>query len=232
VTEAKRQKVLLAVLGVLALVAVWRYFIAPALGGGALVGGGEPAPPQRRIATAFNEDGGGPAAGPPPMPGAGSSSRVPDDVPTDRALPLNVAALTARPRTFTPGRDPWRFGAIPPPPPTAEEIEARRQAVLLEKQQQEAAEAARKLAEEQALHPPPPPPPQPPPFPPNMKFLGTFGPPQARLAVFSDGKSIYNVKEGGVLQGKFVVARIGVESADITFVGFPDAPPQRLAPGR
>ena len=73
-------------------------------------------------------------------------------------------------------------------------------------------------------------PPQPPQF--TLKFLGSFGPPQARLAVFSDGKTIYNVREGGVLQGKFVVARIGVESADIKFVGFPDYPPQRLAPGR
>jgi hypothetical protein len=79
-------------------------------------------------------------------------------------------------------------------------------------------------------NPPPPPPPQPPPF--TLKFLGTFGPPQARIAVFSDEKSIYNVREGGVLQGKFLVARIGLESADIQFVGFPDVPPQRLAPGR
>jgi len=228
VTPEKRQRLLLAALGVLALIAAWRYFIGPALGG---FGGGDAGtPPPRRISSSLNEEGGSPAAGPPTLPGARSGAAVPADVPADRALELDVAALAARQGTFTPGRDPWRFGHIPPPPPTPEEIEARRQAALVAEQQRKMQEEAQKQAEVRALNPPPPPPPQPPQF--TMKFLGSFGPPRARLAVFNDGKTIYNVREGGVLQGKFVVAHIGVESVDIKFVGFPDTPPQRLAPGR
>jgi hypothetical protein len=226
VNLAKRQKVLLGVLGVLLLMTVWRYFLSPLL-----AGGGDPAPEARRIGGTVSEEGGAPAASPRVLPGARAGSRpVASDVPTDRALDLDVAALQAKPHTYTPGRDPWRFGAIPPPPPTPEEIAARKQAEAIAAQQRAAEEAARKVAEQQALNPPPPPPPQPPPF--TLRYLGSFGPPRARIAVFSDGKTIYNVREGGVIQGKFVVAHIGFESVDIQFVGFPDTPAQRLSPGR
>ena len=61
--------------------------------------------------------------------------------------------------------------------------------------------------------------PKPQPF--TMKYLGNFGSPQKRLAVFTDGKTIYNAQEGEVLEGKFIVAHIGYESVDIQFVGFP-----------
>jgi hypothetical protein len=71
--------------------------------------------------------------------------------------------------------------------------------------------------------------PKPPPF--TMSYLGSFGPPSRRIAVFSDGKTIYNALKGEVLAGKFIVAEIGYESVDIRFVGFPDWPPQRLAVG-
>ena len=49
--------------------------------------------------------------------------------------------------------------------------------------------------------------------------------------MFSDGKEIFNAFEGGVLKGNFVVDKIGYESADLKFVGFPDAPAKRLAVG-
>ena len=62
-------------------------------------------------------------------------------------------------------------------------------------------------------------------------FLGSFGPQTRRLAVFSDGAEIYNVLEGEVLKEQFVVVRIGFESADVGFVGFPDAPAKRLEIG-
>lgn len=221
----RRQKVLLGLLGVLVLVALWRYLLGPMLGGG----GPEPAPPPRPRAAALGEDA-GEVAGPPVLPGA-RRGNVPDDVPSDRALELDVAALEAVPGTYTPGRDPWRFGEVPPPPPTPEEIaEQRRRAEEAEARRRAAEEQARIQAEQiEQLAAQPPPPPQPPAF--TMRYLGSFGPPSRRIAVFSDEKGIYNVREGGVLQGKFLVAHIGYESVDIQFVGFPDAPPRRLAPG-
>ena len=93
---------------------------------------------------------------------------------------------------------------------TAEEAE-RRRLEELEKQRIEAAK------------------PKPAPF--TLSYLGNFGPPKRRIAVFSDGKTIYNAQEGEVLEGKFIVANIGYESVDIRFVGFPDWPPKRLAVG-
>ena len=71
--------------------------------------------------------------------------------------------------------------------------------------------------------------PKPPQF--TMSYLGSFGPPDKRLAVFTDGKTIYNTQQGDVLEGKFIVAHIGYESVDIRFVGFTDWPAQRLAVG-
>ena len=49
--------------------------------------------------------------------------------------------------------------------------------------------------------------------------------------MFSDGREIYNVREGQVLKDKFLLVRIGFESADLGFVGFPGAPTQRLEIG-
>ena len=72
--------------------------------------------------------------------------------------------------------------------------------------------------------------PKPPPF--TLSYLGSFGPPSRRLAVFSDGKTIYDVQQGETIQGKFIVSQIGYESVDIKFVGFPEWPAQRLAVGR
>ena len=64
-----------------------------------------------------------------------------------------------------------------------------------------------------------------------MVFLGSFGSGRMRLAVFTDGSEIFNVPEGDVLKDKFVVVKIGMESADLGFVGFPDAPAKRLEIG-
>ena len=61
--------------------------------------------------------------------------------------------------------------------------------------------------------------------------MGNFGPAQRRIAVFTDGNDIINAQEGEVIAGKFIVARIGYESVDIRFVGFPQWPAQRLAVG-
>jgi hypothetical protein len=61
-----------------------------------------------------------------------------------------------------------------------------------------------------------------------MEYLGHFGPPNKRIAVFSNGKAEITAQEGEIIDNKFIVARIGYESVDIRFVGFPDWPAKRL----
>lgn len=68
--------------------------------------------------------------------------------------------------------------------------------------------------------PPPPPKPKPPAF--EWKLLGTFGPPDALIATFSKGGEIKNIQEGDVIEGKFVLKKIGLESAVIGYTKFPN----------
>jgi hypothetical protein len=129
------------------------------------------------------------------------------------------------------GRDPWRFAEPPPPPPpplpppprppTKEELEAQRLAQEELRRQQE--EAARLAAIEAAK-------PKPPPF--TLKCIGKFGPAQRPIAVFTDGTQILNVQQGEVIQGKFLLSQVGLESVEIRFVDFPNEPAQRLPIGR
>jgi hypothetical protein len=140
-----------------------------------------------------------------------------------RGGPLVVAELRdpARgvpSRTLRAGRNPFRFGVPPPPPPpTAEELAAaaRRRAEEEALRRQLEAQRLEELSR-----------PRPPEF--SWKYLGNFGPERRQVAVFSDGQNIYNALEGEVLDGRFIVARIGYESVDIKFVGFPDVPARRL----
>ncbi len=77
--------------------------------------------------------------------------------------------------------------------------------------------------------PPPPPPPTPPPFP--YKFLGTFGKVPRPLAVFSRDGELLNVRLGETFGGKFILVNVGIESADIAYVGFPPDVRKRIPIG-
>ncbi len=66
---------------------------------------------------------------------------------------------------------------------------------------------------------PPPPPPTPPQF--TWKFIGMFGPAQRPIATFAREGEIVNARAGEVIEGKFILRRIGIESAEIGYVGFP-----------
>jgi hypothetical protein len=122
---------------------------------------------------------------------------------------LDLDRLARGGAAYTPGRDPWRFEEPPPPPRLAPPP----------------------VEQPAFVEPPPapvqvaPPRPQPPAV--DIQYLGRFGP----IAVFVDqnGETLYNALEGEVLKGKFQVAQIGLESVQIAFVGFPDAPPAKLA---
>lgn len=126
---------------------------------------------------------------------------------------------------FRPGRDPFRFGearTLETEPTEDEDDEAARAAAAQEalrrameaQRRQEAAVSGRPVLPDFGL-----------------KFLGSFGSRQKRLAVFSDGAEIFNALEGGVLKSHFVIRQIGLESVDVGYLDYPDEPAIRLAAG-
>jgi hypothetical protein len=209
-----RQKYLLIALGVVLLVAAWR-LAGPMLGFGGDDEATAPATTAKRP-TDPEGDGGGASRR------AAAAATHPGAHPGDRVAVLRMGDLDRAPHESTPGRDPWRFVDPPPPPPppppkphvpTAAELQAAEEA------RRRAEEAARLAAIEAAK-------PKPPEF--NYQYLGRFGPADRQLAVFSNGKAVFNKQEGEVIDNKFVVAHIGFESVDIRFVGFPDVPAKRV----
>lgn len=127
---------------------------------------------------------------------------------------LHLEELGQKPGEFTPGRDPFRFKPKPQPkaaPPKPKPQQRR------PPPRQQPRPAARPAG------------PRPPAL--DFVFLGTFGPEGRSIAVFSDQQEIYNVMEGEIFKEKFVLRKIGEESADIGFVEFPEEPIQRLAFG-
>jgi hypothetical protein len=76
--------------------------------------------------------------------------------------------------------------------------------------------------------PPPPPPPTPAPPEPPFKLIGIFGPKDRPIAVLQVGDEIINAREGEVVLRAWVVRKVGYESVDIGFVGYP-AESRRLA---
>jgi len=66
-----------------------------------------------------------------------------------------------------------------------------------------------------------PPVPQGPPSPPpiTLKYIGVLDTAQGRVAVFRDsGGDIVNGKEGDIIDGRYRLLKIGVESADLAYV--------------
>jgi hypothetical protein len=148
-------------------------------------------------------------------PGAGGETES-EELTVREIVPLDVAALRPQEGSFGVGRDPFRYGPVPtppPPPPTPPPPPPPPQVV-----------------EVVPVTPPPPPVPQPPDSS-HLRYLGSFGPADARIAVVLAGDELYNVREGAVLEGRFIVHEIGYESLAIAFVGFPDAEPRRLPAG-
>lgn len=131
---------------------------------------------------------------------------------------LRLSQLDGRSESYRPGRDPFQFAAPPPPPPpTREELAAAEQRRIEEEALRRQLDTQRQI--EQSI-------PRPPEF--TLKYLGNFGPPTRPVAVFSDGSNIYNALRGDTIDGRFILAEIGLESVEIRFVGFPEAPARRV----
>ncbi|MFN7941995.1 MAG: hypothetical protein U0X73_10355 [Thermoanaerobaculia bacterium] len=201
-----RERKLLVTLGILGALAAGRYLVGLA---------SAPATPAIGARARIDEDSDTPGAG--TRRARGKTRARPTTV-----AELELGALEVQPRDFAVGRDLFRFAPPPPPPPppppTKEELERRRR---------EEEERLRRLEEERRLAAIPRPPEV------TFKYLGSFGSPARRIAVFADedGENLFNAREGEVLEGKFIVDRIGFESVDLKFVGFPETPARRLAIG-
>lgn len=154
--------------------------------------------------------GGGPA-------GFGGRGRIAD---FDRVLETEVEDLAldrmvADSKTLEIGRDPWRYEAPPrlprPEPPPREALKPPQPVV-------------RQPPKPVSTTPPKPKPP-----PVDVEFIGSFGPENRRIAVFEGEKDqVINALVGDLVNGKFRVVAIGLESVDLGFEGFPDEPPERL----
>jgi len=130
---------------------------------------------------------------------------------------LQIDRLSGQPGELKPGRDPWRYGPAeqpPPKPPPASTPQA----------QPVTKPTPKPVVNSEPQKPRPPAI--------DVVLLGTFGPERRQIAVFADQDStIINALVGDVVKDKFQVHRIGIESVDLTFVGFPDEPPARLEKG-
>jgi hypothetical protein len=65
---------------------------------------------------------------------------------------------------------------------------------------------------------PPPPPPGPPPIP--LRFIGIVDEVRRhlKLAVLSDGRNVFYGREGDIIEGRYRIVRIGLESIEMTHV--------------
>lgn len=77
----------------------------------------------------------------------------------------------------------------------------------------------------------PPPPPPPTPAPPEIPFrlIGIFGPSDRPIAALQHVDNVINAREGDVVLRFWIIQKIGYESIDVGFVGFPPTESRRLA---
>jgi hypothetical protein len=96
-------------------------------------------------------------------------------------------------------RNPFRFKPKPPPPPPP----------------------APARGEGSGSGPPPPPPPPPgPPLPPpiTLKYFGVVDTPGGRrVAALTDGKAVFHGEEGQIVDGRYRIVKIGVESIIVEY---------------
>jgi hypothetical protein len=66
--------------------------------------------------------------------------------------------------------------------------------------------------------PPPPAPTGPPPI--SLRFIGLLEAPEhaQKIAVLSDGRGIYQGREGDIIEGRYRILRIGVESIEMAYL--------------
>jgi hypothetical protein len=179
-----------------------------------------------------------------PVPAAASAPRAADAAAKNAAVsniaglePVHKELLDPQPGRFKSARNVFAFYVPPPPPPPPPPTappDRDKDGVpdykdnCPDKYNPDQADLDHNgvgdVCQPNFVPPPPPPPPPPPvPQPPqfDFKYMGTFGPERAKLAAFSRNGEIVNAREGDTIDGKFVLRRIGIESVEIGYVGFP-----------
>ena len=61
-----------------------------------------------------------------------------------------------------------------------------------------------------------------------FRAIGVFGPREKPIVTFEDGPRLINAREGDVLDGRFILKRVGRESVDFAFVGLPPEITRRI----
>jgi hypothetical protein len=123
-----------------------------------------------------------------------------------QAVDVEVVRLDAltreRPELQAGARNPFRFGPAAP----AENVTTARPDAG-------GVGPAAPVAPPVPLGPPPPPPIA-------LKFIGVVeqAPSNLKLAVLSDGRNVFYGKEGEVIEGRYRIERIGVESIEMAYV--------------
>lgn len=134
-----------------------------------------------------------------------------------RVEELDVQRLEPQTGVFTPGRDIFHYGTSPVVRPPVEMSQPQAAAVDDAVQSPGTAPSADGTPASPRV---------------ELTYLGSFGPDDAPIVVFSDGATITNARQGDVLDGRYIVRRIGYESVDLGFVGLPDDVVQRLGAGQ
>jgi hypothetical protein len=113
-------------------------------------------------------------------------------------LDVKIEALAEKPAPLgEAGRNPFRFQPKPPPPPPP------------------APAAAKPVAT--GPPPPPPPPPGPPAIGTLVKFIGIVDTGKEKIGAFSDCRNTFSGREGEIMEGRFRLVRIQVESAVVEY---------------
>jgi hypothetical protein len=112
----------------------------------------------------------------------------------ESAPPVRLAQLKAdRPAVADGGRNLFREKPKPPPP-------------------------APKVAPTPPPDPNAPPPPPPPPPPITLKLIGIVQGSGKPIAALSDGKDVFYGREGDIIEGRYRIIKVNVESIDIAYV--------------
>lgn len=179
-------------------------------------------------------------------PGDGTRARRTAASRTPGVTPIRVDLLEAATGSYKSDRNIFAYvePPLPPPPPPPEPPppppdqdkdgvpDFRDNCVAVPNPDQRDVDGDSKgtACDDDGEVPPPPPPPVPPAF--TYKFIGVFGPARSPIATFARDGEIVNARVGEIIEGKFILRHIGIESAEIGFVGFPPDQRQRIPLGQ